>query len=135
MASGATADHCDGGWVIVFDEPLVTQLLVDYRFSMRLEGGGLIVVEEPFQLTTPDGMALVPPGEAVFEVGVALPLFNQRVEAIRAHDNGRLRVGFESGWTIDVPVNVGYENWQVIAPDGEEWVGLPGGAVAHLPPA
>jgi hypothetical protein len=131
VSNDALADQTAEGWTIRFVEATVTQLLVDYRFTMKLAGGALIVLEEPFTLHRNELETRVPPGEAVYEVADALPLFNRQVELARAETSGQLRVVFLEGPEIDVPVNPAYENWQIVMPDGEQWVGTPGGGIAH----
>jgi hypothetical protein len=106
---------------------------VDYRFTLLLENGEFIVIDEPFTLTTDGHAQLVPPGEAVYDVAAALPLFNESVVTVTAAGSGELRVVFADGATIDVPTNRGYENWQLTLPDGREWIGLPGGGVSFRP--
>ena len=134
VAVGATIEERGREWVVQFDEPLVTQLRVDYQFGLLLEGGPVISIAEPFQLTVSGVSSVVPPGDAVFQVDAALPLFNQKVNVLRASESGELRVDFDSGDVLIVPVNEGYENWTVSWPDGEVWVGLPGGGIEQFPP-
>jgi hypothetical protein len=76
---------------------------------------------------------MVPPGETVHEVQAALPLFNQRVEQVRASSDGVLRVTFDGGSEIVVPTNHSFENWQIVFPDGRMWIGSPGGGIALHP--
>jgi hypothetical protein len=121
------------GWTFNLKESLVTQLKVDYRFTLLLENGVEIVIEEPFVLRDARGRATVPPGEKAYEVQAALPLFNQRVMQMRAFLDGTLRVAFDGGSEIEVPSSAAYENWQVVFPDGRTWVGIPGGGVTVFP--
>ena len=123
----------EDGWCFAFVEDLVTQLRVDHRFTLLLENGIEIVVEEPFTLRGPSGFETVPPGEAVYEVQAALPLFNQRVTEMRASRVGALRVAFDGGYEIEAAPNPAYESWQVAFPDGRMWVGAPGGDVVVFP--
>ena len=126
----------DDGWSFLFDEGLVTQLQIDYRFTLLLDGGVLITLDEPFFLANSSAQALVPPGDAVWEVAAALPLFNQSVSRVMARRSGDLQIVFTNGWRIDVPVEASgsYENWQITLPDGRMWIGLPGGGVSEHPP-
>jgi Family of unknown function (DUF6188) len=71
----------------------------------------------------------------VFEVGRALPLFNQRVVALRAESSGELFIDFDSGTSIRVPVNPHYENWELNVPAGGQLIGLPGGGVTYCTPS
>ncbi|CAA9249032.1 MAG: hypothetical protein AVDCRST_MAG76-2178 [uncultured Acidimicrobiales bacterium] len=132
MGAKVVVEEDAGGWTLRFDEPLVTRLCVDYRFSLLLEGGVVIAIGEPFDLRDESGTTRVPPGDAVYEVARALPLFNQRVESVRSARSGELSIRFEGGAVIDVPVNEHYENWEIVLPWGEMWVGLPGGGVSHF---
>lgn len=52
-----------GCWQFELSEGVVTQLRVGYGFCLLLEDGLLIVIEEPFNLSTVTGTVLVPPGE------------------------------------------------------------------------
>lgn len=120
------------GWTFRFGDPVVTPLRVDYRFSMLLGGGALVVLEGPFELRRGALTVRVPPGDAVFEVAEALPLFNARVEKVQARSSGELQIDFGGHVVATVPPNANYENWQIVMPDGEQWIGTPGGGVHHI---
>jgi Family of unknown function (DUF6188) len=135
MGAGASSENNVDGWRLRFDEPLVTQLRVDNQFSLLLQGGALIAIAEPFELRTEAGTRRVPPGDAVYEVADALPLFNQEVVNVHAAASGELSICFNSGAVIEVPVNDYYESWEVVLQTGELWVGLPGGGVEHVIPS
>lgn len=111
----------DEGWSFLFDKGLVTHLQIGYRFTLLLDGGVLITLDEPFSLANPSAQSLVPPGDAVWEVAAALPLFNQSVSRVRARRSGELQVDFTNGWRIDVPVEA-------------SGFGLPGGGVSEHRP-
>ena len=133
MANDVTATEDEFGWSFRFGDPVVTQLRVDFRFSLLLGGGAEVVREGPFELRRGSRAVRVPPGDAVFEVAEALPLFNTRVEAVEAKASGELRIDFGDEVVVNVPVNPHYENWQIVMPDSEQWIGLPGGGgVAHF---
>lgn len=51
MSNDARVEQTTDGWTIRLMGAIVTQLLVDHRFSMRLDGGTQIVLEEPFTLS------------------------------------------------------------------------------------
>lgn len=133
VSNDVRADQNANGWTFRFGDPVVTQLRVDYCFSLLLSGGALVVLEGPFELRRGDLAVRVPPGEAVFEVAEALSLFNARVEEVQARSSGELRIDFGDNVAATVPVNDHYENWQIVMPDGEQWIGTPGGGVHHLP--
>jgi hypothetical protein len=125
----------EGEWVFAFDDPLVTQLRVDYTFSLLLRDGTHIWIGQPFELVGTDGSAVwVPPGDVVHEVGAALPLFNMSVREAKALSTGELRIGFVEGPQITVPVNEHYESWGVTLPAGEMLIGTPGGGISRVPP-
>lgn len=134
MSNDVTASQGAAGWTFRFGDPVVTQLQVDFRFSLLLGGGAIVVLEGPFELRRGSRSFRVPPGNAVFEVAEALPLFNSRVEAVQASSSGELRIDFGGDVVVSVPVNPSYENWQIVMPDGEQWIGVPGGGVAHHAP-
>ena len=127
-----TEEDADG-WTLRFAEPLVTQLRIDYAFSLVLADGAVIRIDEPFDLGTLEETSLVPPGDVTHEVAAALPLFNQSVHSVRISRSGELTIRFDEGPVIEVPVNQGYENWLISLVDGDTWVGLPGGGVSVLP--
>lgn len=135
MSNDATVTEDKSGWTFRFGDPVVTGLLVDFRFSLLLGGGAVVVLEGPFELRRGARAVRVPPGDAVFEVAEALPLFNSRVEVVKAKSSGGLRVDFGGEVVVDVPVSPMYENWQIVMPDGEQWIGRPGGGVAYLGPS
>ena len=132
MPDDVHAEKDESGWTFRFDDSLVTQLLVDYRFSRLLGGGALVVLEGPFELQRGGRTVRVPPGDAVFEVAEALPLFNCRIDSVRAASSGELRIDFGEDGVATVPVNPHYENWQIVMPSGKQWVGVPGGGVQHI---
>lgn len=132
MSNDVTATEDEDGWTFRFGDSVVTQLRVDYRFSLHLGGGAVVSLEEPFELRRGPRSFRVPPGGAVFEVAEARPLFNSRVETVKARSSGELRIKFGGDVVVDVPVNPSFENWQVVMPDGEQWTGTPGGGVAHF---
>lgn len=132
MISDVDAEQDDHGWTIRFAGSLVTQLRVDYCFSMLLDGGALLMVEGPFVLDFGYGPHCVPPGEVVHDVAYALPLFNQRVGLVRADATDTPLIEFEGGAVVTVAVTPYYENWQIVMPDGQQWIGLPGGGVQHI---
>lgn len=92
----------------------------------------MIILEEPFTILWNGRSRRVPPGEVVHEVGDALLLFNRTVELVLARSSGQLHLEFRDGPSLDVSTNSSYESWQVVMPDGEQWIGTPGGGVAHL---
>lgn len=127
MSNDVHADQDASSWTLRFGDPVVTQLRVDYSFSLLLGGGALVVLAEPFDLRRGALTIRVPPGEAVFEVADALSLFNSRIDEVRAGTSGELRIDFGDDLVATVPVNLHYENWQIVMPDGEQWIGTPGG--------
>ncbi|HEX7131645.1 MAG TPA: DUF6188 family protein [Iamia sp.] len=131
-----TVTETDGGWTFRFADGRITQLRVDHGLSLVLAGGALIVLEAAFTLTRPDGTSeLVPPGDVVHEVGAALPLFDRVVSEAHAPREGGLRVELVDGHVLLVAeAHPQWETWQLVAPDGEQWVGAPGGGVTWYPP-
>lgn len=128
------ATAVEGEWVFSFDDPLVTQLQVDYVFALLLRDGTLIQLGQPFQLVADGSSVWVPPGDLVHEVGAALPLFNMHVREATALRSGELRIAFAEGPRITVPVNEHYESWCVTTASGEMLIGTPGGGIARHPP-
>ena len=128
--SDVTVAASPEGWTMTFADPTVTQLRVDHGFTMLLGGGVEVRIEEAFQLTlgASDAVA-VPPGESVWEVGAALPLFNRCVSRVEIERGGVLRMVFDEDATIEVPTHPQWENWTIHTPDGGLWVGTPGGGV------
>lgn len=131
---GAVATEAEAGWTVVPGDGQVTQLRVDYAFTLVLADGVAARLEEPFLLTIGGAdQVRVPPGEVVGEVAAALPLFNMTVERITVERGGVLRFQFVEGVQIVVPVNEQYENWNLFVPEVGSWFGLPGGDVAFFP--
>jgi Family of unknown function (DUF6188) len=128
----STLENDDDGWTLQTTDSLVTQLRIDYRFTLMLGSGVLIAISEPFELRTNSATILIPPDDAVYEVGPALPLFNQRIVTLRAAKSGELLIEFDSGTTIRVPTNDGYENWEITLPTRDQLIGLPGGGASYF---
>jgi Family of unknown function (DUF6188) len=134
MVDRMEAEAVANGWTFRFTETPVVQVRVDHRFTLLLEGGVQIILEEPFELDRGDGTSRVPAGEADHEVGDALPLLHHRVVLARATSTGDLRIGFDDGAVVRVPVDPHFESWQILRRNGEQWIGAPGGGVTHILP-
>ncbi len=114
-------------------DPEVTQIRIDHGRTLLLGDGTEVRIEQPFRLSRLGREPVwVPPGDVAYEAAEALPLLFQIVEVLRATQGGELVIDFQSGDGIVVPVNPHYEGWQVTRPDGELWVGLPGGGLGHF---
>jgi hypothetical protein len=132
VSNDAAAEQDANGWTLRFGEPLVTQLQVDHRFALLLGGGALIVLESAFELSSGTDTARVPPGDDASEVGEALRLLHAQVEEVRLEASGQMKIDFNDDVAVMVPANPQYENWQIVMPDGEQWIGTPGGGVTHF---
>ena len=128
----STFENDDDGWTLQTSDSLVTQLRIDYRFTLMLGSGVFISISEPFELRSDGVPVVIPPDEAVYEVGPALRLFNQRIVTLRAANSGELSIEFDSGITIRVPTNDHYENWDITLPTSDQLIGLPGGRVSFF---
>jgi hypothetical protein len=62
-------------------------------------------------------------------------LAGQRVLSGVGFKTGALRLVFESGPLLTVPVDEHYEAWQLTGPSGRMWVSLPGGGLSTFPGA
>lgn len=109
------------GWTFQVDGQGVSQLGIDYRFSLQLGGGPLIVIETPFVLRRQRETHLFDPTD-VTDVAHALPLLHQSCAP-------RGRVGRDCSphvprWAGRSSPNADVESWQVTFPDGRLFVGL-----------
>ncbi len=121
------------GWTL-FRHPLrIDQIQLDFRFSLMLEDGTLIIIESPF-VATIDGVAATVTPETLQHVEHALAVLHGHVAELRASRSGALRVALTDSGSIEVPPGDGYENWNVILPDGSQFIGLPDGDVATFGP-
>lgn len=111
----------------------VDQVQVDFRFGLALDDGTIIVIGSPFAATI-DGVVVAVTPETLDGVGAALAVLHRDVSGLRATRSGSLRVELSDGALIEVPPGDAYENWQVLLPDGSQFIGLPGGDVATFPP-
>ncbi len=135
MSNGVEVTETEAGSTFRVGDGSIIQLQIDHRVTLLLGGGTRIVLEAAFVLTRPDGTSeRVPPGEVSHEVAAALPLFNGVVAQVHADRAGGLRVELVDGRVLVVEPDPQWESWQLAAPDGEEWVGLPGGGVSWYPP-
>ncbi len=115
----------DEGWWFRFDDGLITELRVGYRFVLVMNDA-LIGFERPFELDLDGRTSVVPPGDSVHDVSAALPLFNRRVRDARASRTGALQVNFVDGTVIRVDPDPSglYEAWQVELSGDRVWVGI-----------
>jgi hypothetical protein len=119
-------------WPLVRDSRRVDQVQVDFRFSLVLDDGTLVVVESPF-VATIDGVRFSVTPETLEGVGNALVVLHRDLSDLRAFRRGGLRIALADGGLIEVSPGDAYESWQVILPDGSQFIGLPGGAVGTFP--
>ena len=121
------------GWSLVREERRIDQIQLDFRFGLVLDDGTLIVIESPF-VATIDGVATEVVPETLQRVEPALAVLHRQLSQVRAFRSGALQIVLTDGGRIEVPPGDGYENWDVILPDGSQFIGLPDGDVATFPP-
>ena len=132
MTDDRELQETDQGWTIRLDGRDVSQILIDYRYSLRFGGGAEVVIEAPFTLRSPNGERVIDPVE-ISQLAPALTVLHQIVRSATATRDGRLVLVFVDGQEIEVgPIDSG-ENWQVLFPNGRMLVGLPGGDIAAFP--
>ena len=122
------------GWSLVDDQRRIDTIQLDFRFSLVLDDGTLVVIESPFTATV-DGKSIDVAPETLEGVGSVLGVLHRNLASVRALRTGALHIELSDGGRGVVPPSEDYENWQVILPDGTQFIGLPGGGVAILPPA
>lgn len=98
-----------------------------------LDDGTLIVIESPF-VATIDSIATEVVPETLEHVTPALAVLHQDVTLLQAQRSGALLIVIADRGKIEVAPGDGYENWNVILPDGSQIIGLPDGDVTIFAP-
>jgi hypothetical protein len=133
MAREAAVIEQSTGWIFPFEGEVVSQLVLDYRFLLRLGSGPEIVIETPFTLRRGDEVVGIDP-TSVVEIAAALPVLRQIVRGATASRLGVLTLLFVGGHELEVESHERFESWQVVFPDGRLYVGRPGEGVTSFPP-
>ena len=127
----------DDRWLLPFRGLTVTQVVVDFEFTLVLGGESRVSVATTATL----GWAArgVKPQTAQLhrecqDVAAGLALFNARVLSAVAFKSGRLRLAFDDGQLLRVAPDPAYEAWTANGPDGLRIVCMPGRSLAVWPP-
>ena len=119
----------DGVTEFAFSEAEVTQIQLDQRLTLLLAGGAAVVIGVPCTMLRDGAPEPLHVGEPRL-LSPALDLFGRSITRIDVLDTGQLHVHCGTGWSIEVPVDPSYENWELLLPDGEQLIGLPGGGIS-----
>ena len=119
----------DGVTEFSFGESEVTQIRVDHRLTLLLAGGAAVVIGVPCTMMRDGAPEPLHVGEPRL-LSPALDLFGRGITRIDVLETGRLHVHCGTGWSIEVPVDPSYENWELLVPDGDQSIGLPGGGIS-----
>ena len=113
----------------------VTYCMVDYAFSLHLEGGLNLRVESDFIFTDASGTVHgITPESDPTTCGPALGLARATTGSLVTTDDGVLEIEFEDGARIVVPPSEDYEAWSLTERNGVKVVSTPGGELATWGP-
>jgi Family of unknown function (DUF6188) len=128
----ALTEH-DDRWILPFRGLTVTQIQVDFRFGLNLEGVAEVHINSTATLgwvnraARPDELELDPESQ---DVAAGLALFNTEVKSAVAFKSGGLRMVFGDGYLLRVRPDPRYEAWTANGPNGMLIVSLPSGDLA-----
>lgn len=113
----------------------VTEIRVDYAFTLILDDSWMLRIECPLVVTSGSSEpTVVDPSPDPDVMGPLLSLLGSRVSDARATADGALSLSFSTGVSIDVPVDPDFEAWILVADNGEQLIALPGGDTAYFGP-
>jgi len=118
--NGKTISRC------CFDTALILEVLEKgSRTSIRI--GGLMNIHL-------HGVERNLSGEKPAEVGEAFVLIGKTIKSAVGRGDGSLRISFEDGTELLVPIDPHYEAWEVNSTDGFMVISLPGGKLSTWKP-
>ena len=126
----------DGGWRLPIEQRVVSRCIVDHGFTLEFHADGekaAVRIEGAFTVFDRGRSHQLSPA-APTELGPAVGLFGQVVQAARASAAGRLEITFEDGRMLYVEPDARYEAWEISGPSGMRAVCTPGGAISVWQP-
>jgi len=105
----------ENGWQLSLENGFVQLIQIDFRLGLFLSdtsGTVQLYVETPCWLKGAYGEASLNPSESS-SLAPILPFFNTKVIGVAIQKNGRLRVEFGDGHTLEVDPDGSYEAWQL----------------------
>lgn len=117
----------------------VMQCRIAYQFcldlarpaeAVRAQKHASITIEGPFEYITDGTHIPLDAAQHPEELGPALKLSMQTVEAASTSDDGSLQLLFRNGDSLHVPSLPDYEAWNMVNDNGELIVCMPGGELA-----
>ena len=125
-----------GRWILPIGEGKVTQLRIDYGFTLLVDSWIEIRIETAFTYGMEDGVRRFEPSDAS---GLAplLRLHQATVTSAEIRKDGRLAVAFADGAVLEVLADERYEAFRVTGSlppvhRGFNLVALPGGGLARF---
>lgn len=107
----------------------ISQLRIDHAFSLLVEDGSLIIIENAFSLAKNNILNLIDP-ENMVQVAAALPILHLEIEDIQVID-GKLHIKFlGEGTKLSVSPHTEYEAWQISLANNSLYICMPDGEVA-----
>lgn len=135
-ADGAGLVEASGKWILPVCEGTVTQLRVDYAFTLMLDSWIVIRIESPFTYGPEGGVQRFAPSDAP---GLAplLGLHQATVTSAEIRKDGRLSLAFANGAVLEVLPDERYEAFTVTGTlppirRGFNFVAIPGGGLARF---
>lgn len=126
-----------GSWILPVGEGVVTQLRIDFAFSLTIEQWIHIRIETPFVLER-DGLAATYDPEQWSTLGPLLQLHQAVVREAEVRKDGWLRLRFADGATLTVEPDERFEAFSVSGalrpspPKSFSLIALPGGGLARF---
>jgi hypothetical protein len=141
MTASDAPDLVDAGdhWIVPVGEGLITQVAVDFAFSLVIHPNIVVRIEGPFRAISPDGsVANYVPNENWSELGPLLALHQSNVTTMFVSKTGTLTIEIATGPTLVVEADPHHEAFTVTRGRddtgfaGQMLVSTPGGGVTHF---
>lgn len=117
-------------WVLPLAGRQMEQCLVDFAFTLRLEGDFEIRIEGPLSFTdSSDVRHDIDPNAEPVLMGPLLGVGRDRVTGATTTTSGVLDLRFDNGSEIHVGID-DFEAWGLVGPGGLRVIALPGGELA-----
>ena len=108
---------------------LVEELRLVLGFATAAGGLELSTTDGPILVTAADGHSHTCDTSRPGELGPLLSLLNRPATSLGVDERGTIRVRFADGASIAIEADPRFEAWEVLAPNGWQYISLAGGTV------
>ena len=123
-------------YLIPVDGQVVSRLYIDYALGIQLLENGIttiVRIEGIFSLTE-NNQKLIFNTHQRDKLCPAFTIFEKTIKSAIAYKNGRLKIIFNNGTSLNVEPDPNYEAWEISGDDGLIIVCQPGGEITIWQP-